>query len=391
MSNIVIGVAGVLAIAMAWWAFRRLPSSVQAAAQAPSQSTKKEATGQASRTAPGPVPLTQASQPAEALPADLAAFHWVQVHELHATRLDALLELVKRVPRPPSSIQLLLSAEFVDKASSGDLSDLVMTEPLIAARVLAAVNAPFYGLHKPVTNISQAVTYLGMSAVRRVFLQYMLADTFKPGAFGSAKVLDAIWRASAVASEISTHLGKALNLPDQGAVGTRAVLGFVGPLATASLLPNKDMDRWLSLGRLQRSEREQIALGLSAGEIGGLLMNSWGLPSPLTDDVCGASRLLGMQSDKDHPANAPRHALSYLCHHLGEQLATGQLRSLEGYDVMQDPSPDAFYLRELLKRPTLDLRSYFGHPASIRLNTALQSSELQAALQRMLNPAQQAD
>ena len=389
MSNIAIGVAGVLAIAMAWWAFRRLPSSAQAPAQAPSRSTKKETVGQASRTAPAPVPLDQAAEPVESLPADLAAFHWVQVHELHETRLDALLDLVKRIPRPPNSMQRLLSAEFVDKASSSELSELVMTEPLIAARVIAAVNAPCYGLNKPVTNIGQAVTYMGMSNVRRIFLQYMLAETFKSGAFGSAKVLDVIWRASAVASEISVHLGKALHLPDQAALATRSVLSFVGPLATASLLPGRDLDGWLTVGRLQRTEREQAALSLSAGEIGGLLMRSWGIPSPLIDDVCGASRLLGMPADTTQPASAPRLALSYLCNHLGEQLATRQLRSLESYDVMQDTGPDTYYLRDLLNHPTLDLRSYIGHPASVRLNAALQSPELRATLQLMLNQAPQ--
>jgi HD-like signal output (HDOD) protein len=385
--NIMVWVAGVLAIPLVWWAFRRLPSNAQSPAHVPSRSARKEAASQASRTDPALAPPTQVSQVPESLPAGLDSFHWVQVHELHATRLDALLDLVKRIPRPPSSMQRLLSADFVDKASSSELSDLVMSEPLIAARVIAAVNAPYYGLHKPVTNIGQAVSYMGMSNVRRIFLQYMLAETFKSGAFGSAKVLDVIWLASAVASEISVHLGKALHLPDQAALATRSVLSFVGPLATASLLPGRDLDGWLTVGRLRRTEREQAVLGLSAGEIGGLLMRSWGLPSSLIDDVCGASRLLGMPADTTQPAGAPRLALSYLCNHLGELLATGQLRSLEGYDVMHDTNPNTYYLRDVLNHPTLDLRSYIGHPASVRLNAALQSPELQAPLQLMLNQA----
>ena len=130
------------------------------------------------------------------LPAELASFVWKREAELEPARRDTLLAAVRGIPRPPRSMQQLLSPEFLASASSADLSELVMGEPLIAAKVLATVNGTFYGLQKPVTSIGQAVTFLGINTVRSICLQYMLAEAFKPGLASSQKVFDSIWKAS---------------------------------------------------------------------------------------------------------------------------------------------------------------------------------------------------
>jgi len=200
-------------------------------------------------------------------------------------------------------------------------------------------------------------------------------------------VLGTLWRSSAIASELSVRLGKALNLPDQGALPTRAVLGFVGPVATASLLPPEALGQWLTLLPAQRTAREQALLGLSSGELGGLLMASWNLPQTLIDEVSSTSRLLGRPAGEAVPATAPRLALSYLCTRLAERLASSQLASLAGHDFMQEQTADTHYLRRYLSESSLNLRSYLGHPAADRLQAALQSPELLAAVQRMQAPS----
>ncbi len=168
---------------------------------------------------------------------------WLKVQDLEAQRRDTLLEAIKGIPRPPHSLQKLLSPEFVARAGSAELSELVMGEPIIAAKVLSTVNAPFYGLHKPVTGIGQAVTFLGMNTVRNICVQYMLAEAFKPRLATSQRAFDGIWRASAIASELCVRLSKALNLPDQGGLshpgGARLCGPPVGRIADAAQGPGR--------------------------------------------------------------------------------------------------------------------------------------------------------
>jgi HD-like signal output (HDOD) protein len=366
-------IAGVLALALGWWAFRRssgpaTPRPATRTAAAFTASPHGATTPLPQKAAPVMAPVAE-----EPTPTELVGLHWLRESDLDATHREALTAAIQGIPRPPASLQQLLSPEFVARASSTELSELVMAEPLIAAKVVATVNAPFYGLHKPVTGIGQAVTFLGMNTVRSICMQYMLAEAFKPGLASSQKVFDTIWKASAIGSEICVRLGKSLNLPDQGALSTRVVLGFVGPLATASLLPPHALNEWLSLGRLPRTQREQQLVNLSATEIGGLLMKSWALPQSLVDDVCDAGRLLVTPAVQADFARAPRLALAYLCAHLGEQLALGHMTTLEGYDPWQDTGADCFHLR-----------AHLSHPALAQLGGALQAPELHEAVQQML-------
>jgi HD-like signal output (HDOD) protein len=374
VSVMMILVAVVCAVALAWWAFRRQPSRQVASAKAAQKEVRPVADA-VSRMAPeGMAATIEDLAPAIAVPPELTAFQWFKVADLETPRREALLEAIKGIPRPPHSLQKLLSPEFVARASSGELSELVMGEPMIAAKVLSSVNAPFYGLHKPVTGIGQAVTFLGMSTVRNICVQYMLAEAFKPRLAISQRTFDGIWRASAIASELCVRLSKALNLPDQGALSTQVVLGFVGHLSAASLMPTEALNDWLKLGRLERAKREQEVMDLSAGEIGGLLMHSWGLPETLINGVREIDRVV-VTPIKARPAEeAARSALSYFCARLGERLAQGQLKSLQGYDPFQDTGPDTFYLNQHLRNPMLRL-----------LPTALASAELQEAMQQMLS------
>lgn len=384
MSVLLLWIAGVVALAVAWWAFRRprprassdelarlrasvapLPRTAAARTTAPTTSTHAPA-------APAPQP-TPAAQPT---PPELAAFAWQAESDLDPARRDGLLAAVRGIPRPPRSMQQLLSPEFLASASSADLSELVMAEPLIAAKVLSTVNGPYYGLHKPVTGIGQAVTFLGINTVRSICLQYMLAEAFKPKLAEAQRAFDTIWKASAIASELAVRLGKALNLPEQGTLSTQVVLGFVGQLATASLIPPAGLGQWLERDRLARARIEQDLLGLSASEVGSLLMKSWELPASLVGDVADCGRLLVTPPGQIDAARLPRLALGYLCARLGERLALGQLDSLESYAPANDPSLDMHHLRHAL-----------SHPALLRLDGALQSNELQAALRQMLGQA----
>lgn len=374
MSLLMMWIAGVLALALAWWFLRRPAPSATATPPIGVQRSSHPAP-KASGAAQAPIPtLREAIAPVlEPLPASLSEFQWLAAQDMDPTHRDTLLTAVRGIPKPPRSMQKLLSPDFVAKAGSAELSDLVMGEPLIAAKILSTVNSPIYGLHTPVTNIGQAVTFLGMNTVRSICLQYMLAEAFKPKLAEAQRSFDAIWKASAIASELCVRLGKALNLPDQGTLSTQVVLSFVGQLATASLIPMSGLEKWLARGRLERAGLEQELLGLNATEIGGLLMKSWELPEELVNDVSGVGRQLVTPFMSTDPKRASRFALGYLCARLGERLALGQLDSLDGYNPLQDGGVDTHHLRASL-----------AHPALAKLEQALALPELHAAIDQML-------
>lgn len=282
------------------------------------------------------------------------------------------MSVIGGIPCPPQSLHQLLAPDFFDRIGPAELTELLRGEPLIAAKVLATVNAPFYGLSQPVTSIEHAVAFLGMETVRNICVQYLLAQAFKPELSSSQRSFDTIWRASSIASELALHLGKALNLPDHGALATKVVLAFVGHLATAALLPHNAVEEWLVRGRLERAQLEQEVIGLSAGEIGTLVLRLWALPGQLVNDVSDSSRVLVTPASVFDPQDVPYLALSYLCVGLGERLALGDVFALAGYEPASDTVDEHHYLR-----------GYLQHPALAGLNDALNSPALVAVVQQM--------
>jgi len=380
VSAFVVWIAAVLAFALLWWIFRKRSAPVRTASppvqpvKNPSRASSTDAMLRSGSGIAEPPNTTSAAldwQPSNTstTPSELASLNWIRAGDLDAERREQLLQAIRGIPRPPRSLQQLLSPDFVAKADSTQLADLVMAEPLIAAKVLGAVNSSRFGLDKPIAHLGQAVTFLGMNTVRSICLQYMLAEAFKPGLASAQQAFDAIWRWCGTASELAVRLGKGMNLPNQGALSTQVVLGFVGQLAVASLMPPKALGPWMAADRIGRTRMEQELLGLSAGELGPMLLSTWALPGHLVEDVGDSARVLVTPASQLDMTRAPWLGLASLCHHLGEHPQDGNLGDDGGLLERLAGQPQAFHLRV-----------YLSHPALARLPAVMASTDIQACL-----------
>ena len=275
--------------------------------------------------APAPTPPADAGAGELQLPQALADFRLLRADDVPEARRDAYASAFKDIPRPPKLLDHLLSPDFVNAASSTQLVDMIAGEPLMAAKILTAVNSPMYGLKSPVGSIGQAVTYLGLNTVRGLCLQYILIESFKADSAARKQMLDATWTASAVASELAQQLSQRLGFEDRGSLVSAVVLSFIGRLATTSSVSLAKLATIVPHGLLARAVSEQKTLGLSASQIGRLLMTAWGLPAPIIDDATSIDLVLVTPSSSFDAEHGSRLALCYTCARLGERLAEGSL------------------------------------------------------------------
>ncbi len=350
-----------IALAAGWWCLRPAAAGARKAATGRDHAPRgpaavARASAEAGNGAARPAASTAAASP--------PAFKWRTEQDLEPGKRDELLAAIQAIPRPPAALQRLLSPEYLAQARAAELGELVMGEPLMAAKILASVNSPLYGLYRPVTDIGHAVTFLGIQRVRSLCLQYLLAESFAPRLSGAQKTFDALWMSSAIASELAAGLEKTLNLPAPSPLATQVVLGFVGQWATATLIPPTALFAWMQRDRLARARLEQELLGLNACEIGHLLLAGWALPPPLVADVRDGGRLLAVPPPGVDADRLPRLAVACLCARLGERLALGQLTLLEDYRLADDDAPDMRFLHACLSPPAL-----------ARLEAALQGTQ----------------
>lgn len=286
------------------------------------------------------------------LPEVLRTFGWVAAEALTPQRRQELLVRLEAIPRPPHALHRLLSHEFLASATSVELGEVIKGEPLIAAKVLAAVNSPQYGLQKTVASIGQAVTFLGLNTVRGLCLQYMLDASFKAKSPEQQRVFDRLWQTSAVASQTCARLVQQLGWADQGVLVTQVVLYFLGQLAVAALLPESVAVALRAQGLTERLQSEQMHLGVSAAEIGALLMRAWGLPETVIADVRDIDRVMDRPAEMFDGLRGPRLALCYLCARLAEDEAAGLYETdLQG--LLSAGRPEFFHFAGHLNNPAL--------------------------------------
>ncbi|MEO8921947.1 MAG: HDOD domain-containing protein [Caldimonas sp.] len=319
-----------------------------------------------------PAPLVEA--PVLPMPPLLAGFRLLRAEDLTDEQRLAYAAQFRNIPRPPKLLDHLLSSNFVKAASSAQLVELIAGEPLIASRVLMVTNSPMFGLETPVGSIGQAVTYLGLNKVRSLCLQYILIDSFKADSPERKRVLDSVWTASALASELTQQLGQRLGFEDRGSLVSAVVLSFIGRLATTASVSRDQLAILAAAsGLLARTIAEQATLGLGAAQIGRLLMNDWGLPATIVDDAAEIDAVLYTPSTDFEAERADRLALCYLCARLGERLAEGELKDLSRFDASAETSPEFFHLRSYLASSTLK-----------RLGPAVRSPDIGEAVTRTL-------
>jgi HD-like signal output (HDOD) protein len=313
-------------------------------------------------------PAAWRSQP---LPPELAAFRPLMAAQMDGSRKQALIKVFQNIPRPPKLLHKLLSPDFVERASSSELADLISAEPLLAAQLLKTINSPMYGLRSPITSIDQAVSLLGLTAVRSLCMRYLLINSFKADSPQRKQILDATWQASALASDMTLRLAQSLGYMDTGSLVSQVVLTFLGRLATASGMPRGLLSQVPSRGMLARTQAEQNLFGLCSAEIGRLLMQDWGLPPAVCDEAAEVDAVLFAPFAAWEPVRASRLALCYLAARLGERLAFDEQATLEAFDLMNDPDPELYHLR-----------AYTEHPAFAGVQAQLKNPSLIAAVQR---------
>ncbi len=135
------------------------------------------------------------------------------------------LRLIRAVESPQADLPTLPTVAIEisqlvrsETSSAQDLERLIMTDPALAARILAVANSAFFGLRETVTSIRQAVVLLGFKEVQNLVLGVSVLRLFNPGLSAAGLSLMDLWMhavgvaaASATLAERSPRVATAEN------------------------------------------------------------------------------------------------------------------------------------------------------------------------------------
>ena len=184
-------------------------------------------------------------------------------------------ELVKELRHPEASVASV--ARIIER-------DVGMT-----AKLLQCVNSAFLGIRQSVTSPLQAVSLLGLDAVKSMVLMTgvfsQVHETKLPAEFS----LKRLWGHSLAVGASCHKIGKAEGMPEDrlGEAFTAGLLHDSGMLLLALNAPEK---YGRLLARVQETgesvaEVEAAVLGATHAEVGAYLLGLWGLTDPIVEAV----------------------------------------------------------------------------------------------------------
>ena len=201
-------------------------------------------------------------------------------------RLRAVVGRVGALPLPSTVLRELLGVLDDDATSLREAATVVEHEPALCARVVQTVNSAFFGLPTGITNVGQAVSYLGARTLRSLVLSLEVLDAFGPGATVAA--LDRVRARGVAAGGLAALIADDLAAPGMADDAFLAgMLHDAGLLVVAARLPAElaEVRGRVARGDASEEEAERQVLGVSHAEIGAYLLGLWGLPYPVVDAV----------------------------------------------------------------------------------------------------------
>lgn len=204
---------------------------------------------------------------------------------LERPALRHLVGSIRQLPALPRTFARLQPLMGTETASAHDVSEVIAADAAVTARVLQMVNSAFFRHARRITNIEQAVTYLGFGAVRNLV---MVAEVFGKPVAGdelAARRLERLQtRATNVANAVCALTARS---PQADDALLAALLHDIGYWVLIQECP-RDVERALDIASTERiclHEAETRVLGASHGEIGAYLLGLWGLPYAVIEAV----------------------------------------------------------------------------------------------------------
>jgi putative nucleotidyltransferase with HDIG domain len=200
-------------------------------------------------------------------------------------RLRALIGGIHSLPTRPATFARLQALMAEESSSARAVALVVAEDSVITAKVLQMVNSAFFRLSRRISNIEQAVNYLGFATVRNLV---MSAEVFarwpkcEPRAVLDIERLQEHARKVAV---IAQALTTGTALADDALLA--ALLHDIGYWVLLQGCP-EELERAVAVAvsrGIPLHEAETEVIGSTHAEIGAYLLGIWGLPYSIVEAV----------------------------------------------------------------------------------------------------------
>ncbi len=202
--------------------------------------------------------------------------------------LKRLFSGTRELPTLPvlfSELNRMLENPFT---SNKKISQLLMKDQAMVAKILKLSNSALYAKRQEITNLTNAITFLGTQTLRNLILQITMVRLFP---FDQEDIpdfnADTFWEHSLGTAYFTEILAKKLNLPANDDYYIGGLLHDLGKLVIYQMYPDKF--KQIILKQINEHtvdlEAEEEVLGVNHADVGEFLAEKWKFKKDIVDAI----------------------------------------------------------------------------------------------------------
>jgi putative nucleotidyltransferase with HDIG domain len=209
----------------------------------------------------------------------------VTLRRLDARTIQTRLASCPRLPSLRSIDSALRELLNADQRYTQQIAEVIRRDPSLTARLLRLVNSVYYGLSTPVSNLEEAVLYLGLRQIRQLVMVTPILEDFQRITARVSFSWREFWQHCIGTAILTREVVAALNAPSEETDYVAGLTHDVGKIVMAHAFP----DHFQAIYQEREArpdnllELESSVLGINHAELGGLYLKDYNLPSVLID------------------------------------------------------------------------------------------------------------
>ncbi|HMV52100.1 MAG TPA: diguanylate cyclase [Rhodocyclaceae bacterium] len=189
------------------------------------------------------------------------------------------------LPSPKGVALAIIRLTQRSDVSLAELSRIIKTDPAFVGRLIKATNTGNQIGRRPVASVQDALSVLGLPAVRTLALGFSLLSTYRSGACRQFDY-EGFWSGSLVAALAMQSLARQTRSAQPEEAFCLGLLSRIGELALATLHPDEyskileqmSVERGTTLAAVERN-----SFAMDHNELTAAMLSDWGLPKMFSD------------------------------------------------------------------------------------------------------------
>lgn len=192
-----------------------------------------------------------------------------------------IVEAAGRIEPLPAAVARLVSVMSDPDYSAGSVVEIVNHDPVLAGDVLARANSAASASSTRIGDLRQATARIGVSAVVEIAVRRAMHNRLSGSIAAYGMGPNELWHHAVTASVAAEIIRRKATAPIAPMLSTAALVHDIGKVVIAACLPTGMTDVLMTAADtdgIDIVEAERRVIGIDHGEVGGVVVRTWGLP-----------------------------------------------------------------------------------------------------------------